>query len=375
MKKAVMLINDTTYAFNLRSAIIEKLISENFEVVVVGQLLKHQDKLKAMGASLIGVETGRHGTNPFSDLQLMNTYKKILKTERPDVVLSYNIKPNVYGGMVCQQLKIPYLPNVTGLGTPVENPGPLQKLTTRLYKVGVAGANCIFFQNSENQAFFENHHMMPKRAKVRLLPGSGVDLDAHPAFEYPKGDTIHFQYTSRILKEKGIDLYLAAAKAVHEKYPNTVFHICGGCDDERYIQILKEAQAAGYIVYHGQQKDMTSFLKQAACIVHPSYYPEGMSNVLLEGAASARPIIATDRAGCRETVEDGVTGFLIPIKDEQALIEALEKFMQMTPQQRKAMGLAGRAKMEREFDRKLVVQAYWEEIQAAMETEKWITKK
>lgn len=141
MKKAVMLINDTTYAFNLRSAIIEKLISDNFEVVVVGQLLKHQDKLKAMGASLIGVETGRHGTNPFSDLQLMNTYKKILKTERPDVVLSYNIKPNVYGGMVCQQLKIPYLPNVTGLGTSVENPGPLQKLTTRLYKIGVAGAN------------------------------------------------------------------------------------------------------------------------------------------------------------------------------------------------------------------------------------------
>lgn len=366
MKKAVMLINDTTYAFNLRSAIIEKLISENFEVVVVGQLLKHQDKLKAMGASLIGVETGRHGTNPFSDLQLMNTYKKILKTERPDVVLSYNIKPNVYGGMVCQQLKIPYLPNVTGLGTPVENPGPLQKLTTRLYKIGVAGANCIFFQNSENQAFFENRHMMPKRAKVRLLPGSGVDLEAHPAFEYPEGDTIHFQYTSRILMEKGIDLYLAAAKAIHEKYPNTVFHICGGCDDERYIQILKEAQAAGYIFYHGQQKDMTPFLKQASCIVHPSYYPEGMSNVLLEGAASARPIIATDRAGCRETVEDGVTGFLIPIKDEQALIEALEKFMQMTPQQRKAMGLAGRAKMEREFDRRLVVQAYWEEIQRAL---------
>lgn len=366
MKKAVMLINDTTYAFNLRSAIIEKLISENFEVVVVGQLLKHQDKLKAMGASLIGVETGRHGTNPFSDLQLMNTYKKILKTERPDVVLSYNIKPNVYGGMVCQQLKIPYLPNVTGLGTPVENPGPLQKLTTQLYKAGVAGAGCIFFQNSENQAFFENHHMMPKRAKIRLLPGSGVDLVAHPAFEYPEGDAIHFQYTSRILKEKGIDLYLAAAKAIHEKYPNTVFHICGGCDDERYIQILKEARAAGYIVYHGQQKDMTPFLKQAACIVHPSYYPEGMSNVLLEGAASARPVIATDRAGCRETVEDGVTGFLIPIKDEQALIETLEKFMQMTPPQRKAMGLAGRAKMEREFDRKIVVKAYLEEIQKAV---------
>lgn len=317
MEKAVILINDTTYAFNLRGAIIEKLVQEGFEVVIVGQLLKHQDELKKMGAKLIGVETGRHGTNPISDLQLMHAYKKILKAEKPDVVLTYNIKPNVYGGMACQQLKIPYLPNVTGLGNPVENPGPLQALTTRLYKMGVAGASCIFFQNDENRAFFESHHMMPRRAVVRLLPGSGVDLDAHPAFDYPDGDTIHFQYTSRILKEKGIDLYLAAAKAIHEKHPNTVFHICGDCDDERYIQILKDAENAGYIVYHGQQKDMIPFLKQAACIVHPSYYPEGMSNVLLEGAASARPIIATDRAGCRETVEDGVTGFLIPIKDER----------------------------------------------------------
>ena len=364
MKKAVMLINDTTYAFNLRGAVIEKLIDEDFEVVIVGQLLKLQDKLKALGAKLIGVETGRHGTNPISDLQLMHTYKRILKAEKPDVVLTYNIKPNVYGGMACQQLKIPYLPNVTGLGTPVENPGPLQALTTRLYKMGVAGASCIFFQNSENQRFFEAHKMMPKHAKIRLLPGSGVDLESHPAFPYPDGEAVHFQFTSRILKEKGIDLYLAAAKRIHAEYPNTVFHICGGCDDPAYEEILKQAQEAGDVVYHGQQKDMIPFLKQASCIVHPSYYPEGMSNVLLEGAASARPIIATDRAGCRETVEDGVTGFLIPIQDEEALVHALERFMQMTPEQRKAMGLAGRAKMEREFDRKIVVKAYLEEIQA-----------
>lgn len=333
-------------------------------MTVMAQILNFGQELRAMGCEIVDIKTARQGKNPFKDLILFKKYFRELKENHPDVMLSNNIKPNVYAGLACQILCIKYIPNITGLGTPVENPGPLQKLTTRLYKVGVAGANCIFFQNSENQAFFENHHMMPKRAKVRLLPGSGVDLDAHPAFEYPEGDTIHFQYTSRILKEKGIDLYLAAAKAIHEKYPNTVFHICGGCDDERYIQILKDAENAGHIVYHGQQKDMIPFLKQAACIVHPSYYPEGMSNVLLEGAASARPIIATDRAGCRETVEDGVTGFLIPIKDEQALVEALEKFMQMTPQQRKAMGLAGRAKMEREFDRKIVVKAYLEEIQA-----------
>lgn len=137
MKKAVMLINDTTYAFNLRGAVIEKLIAENFKVIVVGQLLEHQDELKALGADLIGVETNRHGKNPFSDLMLLRWYKRILKKEKPDIVLTYNIKPNVYGGMVCQWLKIPYIPNITGLGTPLEKPGKLQKLTIQLYKMGV----------------------------------------------------------------------------------------------------------------------------------------------------------------------------------------------------------------------------------------------
>ena len=145
--------------------------------------------------------------------------------------------------------------------------------------------------------------MMPKHAKIRLLPGSGVDLESHPAFPYPEGETVHFQFTSRILKEKGSTCILLRPNESMRSTPTQCSHICGGCDDPAYEEILKQAQEAGDVVYHGQQKDMIPFLKQASCIVHPSYYPEGMSNVLLEGAASARPIIATDRAGCRETVK------------------------------------------------------------------------
>ncbi len=369
--RIILAANDTTFIYNLRREVLEDLIAEGHEVAVMCQVLQFKEELEKIGCKVINIETARQGTNPFKDVMLFQKYYQTLKRLKPDVMLGNNIKPNVYAGLACQMLKIRYIPNITGLGTPVENPGPLQALTTWLYKIGVVGARCIFFQNSENQQFFETHNMMPKNAKVRLLPGSGVDLKSHPAFPYPEGDTIHFQFTSRILKEKGIDLYLAAAKRIHAEYPNTVFHICGGCDDAAYETILKQAQDDGYIVYHGQQKDMIPFLKQAACIVHPSYYPEGMSNVLLEGAASARPIIATNRAGCRETVEDGVTGFLIPIKDEEALIQALEKFMKMTPEQRKKMGLAGRAKMEREFDRKIVVEAYWEEIQKILGAEQY----
>ena len=357
MKKVVMLINDTTYAFNLRGAIIEKLISEGLEVVIVSQLLKNQDKLKAMGAKLVGVETGRHGTNPLSDLKLMQTYKKILKAEKPDVVLTYNIKPNVYGGMACQQLKIPYLPNVTGLGTPVENPGKLQKLTIQLYKMGVAGGACVFFQNNDNRAFFEQHRMLKANARTRVLPGSGVDLAKHPVLPWPEDGKVHFLFAARVMKEKGIDLFLAAARQFANE--NTIFDVCGACDDENYKSILNSEKS---IVYHGEQKDMTPFYSECSCFLYPSYYPEGMSNVLLESAASGRPVIAADRAGCRETLDDGVTGFLVPVNDEKAVLEATEKILRMSNEERKVMGRRGSEKIRKEFDRKLVVQAYWEEI-------------
>lgn len=361
MKKAVMLINDTTYAFNLRGAIIEKLINEKFEVVIVGQLIEHQDKLKTMGARLIGVETGRHGTNPFSDLHLMHTYKKILKNEKPNIVLTYNIKPNVYGGMVCQKLKIPYFPNITGLGTPVENPGKLQKLTILLYKLGVAGGTCVFFQNEDNKKFFEQHHMLKKGTKTRVLPGSGVDLKEHPMLPWTDDGKLHFLFAARVMKEKGIDLFLAAAHKFANK--DVIFDICGICDDEHYKTILNNEKCA---VYHGEQRDMTPFYKQCSCFLYPSYYPEGMSNVLLEAVASGRPVIAANRAGCRETLDDGITGFLVPINNESAVIDATNKIIKMNSNERKSMGQRGSMKIRKEFDRQLVVDAYWEEIQKAL---------
>ena len=357
IKKVVMLINDTTYAFNLRGAIIEKLIQEDFEVVIAGQMLKHQDKLVKMGARLIGVQTGRHGTNPLSDLSLLKRYIRILKAEHPDIVLTYNIKPNVYGGMACQKLKIPYIPNITGLGTPVENPGKLQKLTIQLYKMGVKRANCIFFQNSDNKCFFEKHKMLRPGTKTRILPGSGVDLNKHPVLSWPNDGKTHFLFAARVMKEKGIDIFLAVARKFASE--DVIFDVCGFCDDYKYREILNNDSS---IVYHGEQKDMTPFYSMCSCFLYPSYYPEGMSNVLLEAAASGRPVITTNRAGCRETVDNEITGFLIPIKDEKSVVKATEKFLKMSDSERKEMGLRGSEKMKKEFDRQIVVKIYWEEI-------------
>ncbi len=362
--KILVLSNDTTYTYNLRNEVLERLVNDGHEVVVVSKPLLLQDELKALGCRLIDLNTNRHGTNPISDLGLLMQFRRIIKAEKPDLVLTYNIKPNAYGGMACRMTKSHYMPNITGLGTALEYPGLMQKITSRLYKSGVAGADCVFFQNEENKQFFESHHMLRKGTATVLLPGSGVSLNRHQPMPYPAEDgKIHFLFIARVMQEKGIDLYLGAAKRVFEKHKDVMFHICGQCDDEKYNGLLKEAEKSGYILYHGEQKDMVPFFEMAHCIVHPSYYPEGMSNVLLEAAAHCRPIITTDRSGCRETVEDGKTGFVIPIKNEDALTDALEKFLGMSWEQKRDMGLAGRAKIEREFDRQLVVKAYEKEIE------------
>ena len=362
-KKIVIIANDTTYVYNLRAAIIKELIKQKYEVYVIAQVLEFEKELKEMKCIVIDVSIGRHGKNPFSDFALMKTYKRILKGIKPDVVLTYNIKPNVYAGMACRSLKIKYMPNITGLGTALEYPGLMQKLTLVLNKIGLKKASVVFFQNSENMEFFKSHNLVSKNTKTVLLPGSGVDLEHHKLLEYPNDKVIRFLFVARIMEDKGIDIYLDAAKSIREKYHNTEFHICGYCDDDKYKEILKEYEENNIIIYHGEQKDMIPFFKMANCVVHPSYYPEGMSNVLLEAAAHGRPIICTDRSGCRETVDDGRTGFIVPIKDTNSVIESIKNIMKMSNDERKKMGLQGRKKIEKEFDRNIVVEKYMKEVE------------
>ena len=360
MRKILILANDTTYTYNLRDEIIERLIKEGYKVIVAAKMLHYQDELESFGVHLIDIQTNRHGTNPLSDILLLIKYYKTLKREKPDLVLTYNIKPNSYGGIACRLTNTRYFPNITGLGTAVENPSFLQIITKKLYKIGVAGACCIFFQNEENKQFFLRHHILGTECKAVLLPGSGVNLKKHLPLEYPKEDTINFLFVARVMKEKGIEIYLNAAKIIHQKYKNTIFHICGLCDDEKYLKKLKEAD--NYIQYHGEQKNMVPFYSMAHCIIHPSYYPEGMSNVLLEAAAHCRPIITTDRSGCREIVDDGISGYIIPCHSNDMLVDSIEKFLKLSWLEKKMMGKAARQKVEIEFDRQIVVEKYLEEV-------------
>lgn len=358
--RIIILSNSDIGLYNFRLELIERLLADGHQVVISSPYGERIEPLKALGCSFCETEMSRHGTNPFKELKLIKEYKRLLAKEKPDVVFSYTIKPNIYGALACKVFGIPCVANITGLGTAVENDGLLQKITVFLYRRALKSAQRVFFQNSENMRFFADRKIAP--GKHALLPGSGVNLRRFVPLEYPSDTTIGFVFLSRIMKEKGIDQYLEAAEYIHKKYPATVFHVCGFCE-QAYEEKLLSLQSQHVIVYHGMVSDVRTVLKDIHCTVHPTYYPEGMSNVLLESAACARPVITTDRAGCREVIDDGVNGFICRQKDGRDLIRQIEKFLTLSHEQRKEMGFAGRRKVEKEFDRQLVVDAYMRELQ------------
>ena len=359
-KRVLVLANRDFVLYNFRIEVLQKLIDENYEVYIC---LPDGPKLKYMidiGCKFIPIEIDKRGTNPVKDLKLMKDYKKVFKQVKPDVILSYTTKVCIYSGIVAGKMKISYLVNVSGLGTALEQPGKLQPLMIKLYTKAVKKAKCVFFQNEDNRRFFHEHNMYDGHEV--MIPGSGVNLDKWKYLEYPSDkDGVQFLFVARIIKEKGIEEYLACAKAIRAEYPNTVFHVCGPCDGE-YKEMLDGYEKRGIIKYHGEVSDTAKYLKDVHCHIHPSYYPEGISNVCLEASASGRPVITTDRPGCRETVNDGITGYVFEQKNRKQLIECVEKFMKLSNDEKKQMGIAAREKMKCEFDRQIVVEAYMEEM-------------
>ena len=362
MSKVLFLVNHDVVIYNFRLELVERLLADGHQVVISSPYGERIEDLKALGCEFREIEISRHGMNPAQELKLLKNYIKLLKEVRPDIVLTYTIKPNIYGGIASALRGIPYVANITGLGTAVENGGMVQKLTVLLYKLAFVNVQRVFFQNEENRKFFADRKIAV--SKHGMLPGSGVNLQRFAPLPYPDGETTEFVFISRIMKEKGADHYLDAAEAIRERYPNTVFHVCGFCE-EHYEARLKDLQERGIIVYHGMVRDIKTVLARTHCTIHPTFYPEGLSNVLLESCACGRPIITTDRSGCREVIDDGINGLVVQQRSTEDLIAKIEKFLTLTTDQRKAMGEAGRAKVEREFDRQIVVEAYLKEINRA----------
>lgn len=359
MSKVLFLVNHDVVIYNFRLELVERLLQDGHEVYISSPNGERIDKLIQLGCKYEEVELSRHGKNPVQELKLLRYYNELLKRVQPDMVFSYTIKPNIYGGMACQHRKIPYVANITGLGTAVEAPGLMQTITTQLYKIAFRKVQRVYFQNIENMKFFADKKIAVE--KHSLLPGSGVNLQRFAVMDYPEEETIEFVFISRIMKEKGTDQYLEAAEHIRKKYPNTRFHVCGFCE-QTYEQQLKELNDNGTIIYHGMVRDVREVLAKTHCTIHPTYYPEGLSNVLLESAACGRPIITTNRSGCKEVIEDGINGYVVEQKNTQDLIQKIEQFIALPRMQKKAMGLAGREKVEKEFDRQIVVDKYMHEL-------------
>ncbi|MBR3811307.1 MAG: glycosyltransferase family 4 protein [Agathobacter sp.] len=360
-KRVLILVNRDFVIYNFRLELVQVLLEQGYEVCICSPEGPKLSKLIEMGCEYIPISMQRRGTNPFRDIQLMKDYRKIFEATKPDIILTYTTKVCIYGGIVARKMKIPYLMNVSGLGTALEKKGPLQPLMIFLYRMAAKNAQCVFFQNQENRKFFEKHNMY--KGKSKLIPGSGVNLSKWKVLEYPDDkDGVEFLFVARIMKEKGIEEYVATAEAIKKDYPSAIFHVVGPCDGA-YEDYLRKHVETGTIIYHGEVQDTQEFLARAHCTIHPSYYPEGMSNVLIESASSGRPVITTNRSGCRETVEHGVTGFMCEIKNCEQLIQNVRLFMEMDNEARKEMGLAGRRKMENEFNRQIVVDAYMKEIE------------
>lgn len=364
MKNSILILSNSFGGLHsFRKEVIQALRSQGNEVYISCPIGKDKEKaewFENIGCKIIDTKFKRQGTNPISDFKLMLYYRKLIRKIRPIAVLSYTIKPNLYGGMACALTGVPQLANVTGLGAAVEYPGLMQKFTIFLYKIGLRKTKTVFFQNEDNMQFCISHGMV--KGKTRLIPGSGVNLEYHSLKDYPKEDEpIRFIFISRIRREKGIDEYLATANAIKEKYPLTEFHVLGGCEGD-YQSQLKELHEKGIVIYHGQQPDVRPYIENVHCTIHPSFYPEGMSNVLLESCAAGRAVITTDRAGCREIVDDGINGYIVKQQDTVDLISKVEQFLSLPYENKKQMGLAARAKVEKEFDRQIVIDAYLEEL-------------
>lgn len=338
----ILIATNHSYMFyRFRKELVEALMQEH-EVILSTPFVGHEDDLQAMGLRCIDTEIDRRSINPFKDMKLLKTYCKMLDEVQPDLVITYSIKPNIYMGSVCKAKGIPYVTNVQGLGTAFEKP-VLSNVVSVMYRSALRKAKTVFFENEENAQFFL-HKTIISAQQMKVLPGAGINLDEYPYVPMQDDGVCNFLFVGRIMKEKGVDEFFAAAKTVKAELG----------EEDAYKETVDQLVADGVIKFHGFQTDVHPFYEAADCVVLPSYH-EGMSNVLLEGAATGRALITSDIPGCREAVEDGVSGYLCPAQDAEALTNFFREFAGKTHVEQEQMGCCGRTLIEREFDKRIVV--------------------
>ncbi len=352
-KRILVLANFDMGLYKFRKALLSGLIARGHEVYIALPRGEFIPDLEALGCRYIETALERRGMNPLRDISLYRQYRRILKKIQPDLVIGYTIKPNVYGGFACRMAKIPFAANITGLGSAIEGGGMLKRLVLAMYRIGLKKARTVFFENEGNRDVLLEAGTV-RSEQTRLLMGAGIDTDEYRPLPYPDTAPIRFLFVGRIMKEKGVDELFDAMTRLKAEYDSVILDVVG-LFEESYQQKIEALQKEGILCFHGYQTDVKPYYEAAHAVVLPSYH-EGMSNVLLEGAACARPLITSRIHGCMEAVDDGVNGYLCEPQDPDSLYAAMKRFCTLPQSERAAMGLAGRALMETMFDKKIVVE-------------------
>ncbi|MEO7602155.1 MAG: glycosyltransferase family 4 protein [Sphingomicrobium sp.] len=360
--------NDGWGVVNFRRGLIAALQADGYRIAVLAPDGPNSDAIRAQGAQFVPLSIVARGRSPTADLATLTAYWRQLRALRPAAYLGFTIKPNIYGSIAAHALGIPVINNITGLGAMFERKGPLNRLVGGLYRVALGRSAKVFFQNRDDRDLFVERRLV-RADQAALLPGSGVDLDFFQPRSGPEHDGTTFLLAARLLWAKGVREFVEAARIVRSHRDDVCFHILGPIEPSGPDAVAKSDldrwSQEGVVDYRGSAADVRVELAEADCAVLPSYYREGVPRILLEAAAMAIPVIAADSVGCRDAVKPGETGFLCAPRSAQSLADAMQRIAGMTDAERLAMGLAGRAWMERDFDEAVVHQAYREALLGA----------
>lgn len=350
--KVLIIANHSVGLYSFRSDLISELCKDN-EVYLSTPDNGFFEELEQLGAKIIETKIDRRGINPISDLSLIKTYYKMIRKIRPDLVITYTIKPNVYGGFLCRLMKVSYVENITGLGSAFQNDNILRKIVVALYKLGLKKAKTVFFENSENMQIFLDEGIAAKE-QTYLLNGAGVNLDKFSFSEYPQqSENTKFLFMGRVMAEKGVNELFEAMDRLHKDGYCFELDVLGYYE-ENYEETIKRYEKDGWLKYHGFQNDVKPFIERCHCFVLPSWH-EGMANTNLECAAMGRPIITSNIHGCLEAVVDGETGYLVEPKNADDLYEKLKQFIELPYDKKVEMGQASHNHIAKNFDKKVVV--------------------
>lgn len=358
--RALFLSNHFITLFNFRRELISKMVEDGCEVYISIPEAEENGYFSDMGCKIINTPVDRRGLNPIRDFKLIIKYIKIIKEINPDIVFSYTIKPNIYGCIASNLTKKRQVCNITGTGATFLKKSLVSYVAKFLYKHSIKKSYKVFFQNSDDRDFFVKNGMV--KDNHALIPGSGVNLIQYELCDLPSDGKIRFIFIGRVMALKGIDQYIDCAKAIKEKYPNTEFLIAGFIEDEKYYEIINRNHSEGIINYIGFQKDIKPWIQKCQCVILPSLGGEGIPNVLLESAAMGRICIASRVNGSKDVIDDGVNGYLYEKGNLNDLIEKVLKFIRLDEDEKARMGLLGRQKVEKVFDRQIIINAYLSEL-------------